>query len=69
MNQINLLTDGHCSVCLIKEELGKQHGTAFCYVDSYCNKQCSIGQQLQGLGKQLDAEEKYQRRFELIKEG
>ncbi|MHA7963552.1 zinc-finger domain-containing protein [Paenibacillus sp. CAU 1782] len=50
VSRISHLLDNQCSGCLKRDELIEQHGSTFSRIDGYCNKDCTIGQQLQALG-------------------
>lgn len=53
LRQIDKLLIGSCGSCSKRDELNKMNGAVYSRTDGYCNRECSVGQQLQGLGKQL----------------
>ncbi|GKU76870.1 zinc-finger domain-containing protein [Paenibacillus sp. L3-i20] len=53
LKKIGNLLDNKCGNCPKKEELNKLHGSAFARIDSFCNRECKVGSQLQELGKRL----------------
>lgn len=54
VHQISDLLDNTCADCPKRKELNKTYGSIFSRIDGYCNKECAIGQQLQGLGAKLN---------------
>ena len=51
--RIGNILDTHCANCPTKQELNRVHGSCFARIDKHCNRECSVGQQLQGLSKYL----------------
>lgn len=54
LKQISDLLDGKCDGCPQLKELNRIHGHSTSHVDGYCQRTCEVGQQLKGLGEQLN---------------
>ncbi|WP_431029964.1 zinc-finger domain-containing protein [Lysinibacillus sp. LZ02] len=51
MEEIDALTDIYCTDCLVIRDLRKTRGKTGAHL--FCIKQCTVGEQLQFLGKEL----------------
>ncbi len=51
MKEIDELTDVYCTDCLVIRDLRKTRGKTGAH--RFCIKQCTVGEQLQFLGKEL----------------
>lgn len=51
MKEIDELTDTYCTECLVIRDLRKKRGKTGAH--RFCIEQCTVGEQLQFLGKEL----------------
>ena len=51
MKEIDQLTDTYCTECLVIRDLRKKRGKTGAH--RFCIEQCTVGEQLQFLGKEL----------------
>ncbi|MDG4656170.1 zinc-finger domain-containing protein [Ectobacillus antri] len=51
ISQVHNLIEIYCTDCFINRHFRKEYGKL--YAHSYCIKQCTVGEQLKQLGKQL----------------
>lgn len=58
LRQIDVLSESNCRGCKKRAELFEKYRHNNAQIESYCVRECSVGKELQELGKQLHSPEK-----------